>query len=108
MRKFSKTQSSDLDRYPADSDLRDARPLRIPGATITSWSESLEIDLDVFFARRAHDATVAGTASSAPMESADKERTAGDRSADGQPPDRPKEATVSLSDGTSITFATAV
>jgi hypothetical protein len=90
MRKLSKTrplnhQRNTLDNYPADT-----RQRRIPGATVTSWPGSRDIDLDAFFARPTIDATVTGA-------------TRGHATQRG----RPAEGTVSLSDGTRITFATA-
>jgi hypothetical protein len=95
MRKISKTRSLSLDRSAMDADSRDTRPLRIPGATITSWSESLGTDLEVFFAKPVPDATVAGAAAPNATQASDS------------PADRPIAGTVSLSDGTRITFATA-
>jgi hypothetical protein len=74
-----------LDTYPADT-----RQRRIAGATITSWPRSRDIDFDAFFARPASDATVTGAV---PNKTARADRPAG--------------GTVSLSDGTRITFATA-
>jgi hypothetical protein len=95
MRKISKTRTSGLDRNRMDTDLGDTRPLRIPGATITSRPDSLAIDLDNLFARPATGPTVAGAVS------------AGATQAKHPPADRPNKGTVSLSDGTRITFANA-
>jgi hypothetical protein len=89
MRKISKIRSSNLDRNATDTDLRETRPLRIPGATITS------INLDLLFAKPVPGTTIAGAVS------AGVTPTAG--LADG----RPNRGTVSLSDGTRITFVTA-
>jgi hypothetical protein len=88
MRKISKTRSSNRERNTFDADLVDKGQGRIPGATITSWPAP-DIDLDAFFARSGPGATVTGAA---PGEVARA--------------DRPAEGTVSLSDGTRITFAT--
>jgi hypothetical protein len=63
MRKISKTRFANRNGDTMDIGLQDAAPLRIPGATITAWSDSLDIDLEVFFSRPASDATVAGTGS---------------------------------------------
>ena len=90
MRKLSKTRSLDLKRDTLDTYLTDTRQRRIPGATITSGPGSRDIDLGAFFARPTIDATVAGAAPG-------KATRAG----------RPVGGTVSLSDGTQITFATA-
>jgi hypothetical protein len=65
-------------------DPADARPRRIPGATITSWHGSPEIDLGALFGVQVNGPTVTGAAP-AKM-------------------DRPLTGTVSMSDGTSITF----
>jgi hypothetical protein len=89
MRKISKTRSSNLDRNTLDSDLVDTRPRCIPGATITSWPGSTDIDLGAFFARSASDGTVTGAAHAKAAQV-----------------NRIVEGTVSLSDGTKITFAT--
>lgn len=75
------------DRHLGGDEHSSSRPRRIPGATITAWHGSPEVDLSVLFARPALGATVAG---SAPAKA-----------------DRRSGATVSLSDGTRITFATA-
>jgi hypothetical protein len=95
MRKISKIRSSNLDRNATDTDLRETRPLRIPGATITSWPGSADINLDLLFAKPVPGTTIAGAVS------AGVTPTAG--LADG----RPNRGTVSLSDGTRITFVTA-
>jgi hypothetical protein len=105
MRKISKTRSLNLDRNAMDADLRNTRPLRIPGSTITPWSESLGVDLEVFFAQPVPDATVAGAAPLATDQAGDPvpQPPLAERPLD----DRVKAGTVSLSDGTRITFATA-
>jgi hypothetical protein len=90
MRKLSRTRSLDLRRDTLDTYLTDTRQRRIPGATITSRPGSRDIDLSAFFARPTIDATVAGAAPG-------QATRAG----------RPAKGTVSLSDGTRITFATA-
>jgi len=125
MLKISKTRSSNLGQNSIDEDLQDTRPLRIAGATITAWSESLDINLKVFFARPSPDATVAGATSPKRTQARDPPRgdpQGGDppgsdlradrppvdhAKADHSKADRPKSGTVSLSDGTQITFATA-
>jgi hypothetical protein len=107
MRKISKSRPSNLDGGSLGTDLRSTRPLRIPGATITSWSGSLDIDLDRLFARPQLGASVAGANS--PESTNDKrpgdDKRLGDDKRAGV--DRPTGGTVSLSDGTRITFATA-
>lgn len=90
MRKISRTRSSNLDRNSLDKDLGDTRPRGISGATITSWPGTLDVDFDVLFARRASKATITGAVTLEPAIVA-----------------HPPAATVSLSDGTHITFATA-
>jgi hypothetical protein len=90
VRKISKTRSSNRERNAVDADLVDTGPRRIAGGTITSWHGSPDIDLDAFFARTTPDATVTGAASAKIAQVV-----------------RPAAGTVSLSDGTRITFATA-
>jgi hypothetical protein len=90
MRKISKMRGSSPNQL--DAGLLDARPRGVPGATITSWPGSLDIDLDRLFARREAGASVSGAGSGPATEAAMA---------------HPVEATVSLSDGTRITFATA-
>jgi hypothetical protein len=89
MRKISKRRPSDLDRKALDGYRDDTRQRNIQGATITSRPVSQDIDLAAFFARPASDATVTGAVSGKPEQAAGT----GDK-------------TVSLSDGTQITFAT--
>jgi hypothetical protein len=111
MRKISQTRSlildrtiSGLDRYPSNPALRDTRPLRIPGATITSWSESLDIDLAVFFAGPVSGASIAGAAS--PGSTQPGHRPAGHTATGHTATGHTATGTVSLSDGTKIEFAT--
>ncbi len=88
MRKASRT----LGPYPHahDAELKDARPGRIHGATITSWNGPPEVDLAALFAGSS-GTTVSGSGQpNDPMESA-----------------VPEAGVVRLSDGTQITFATA-
>lgn len=95
MRKISKTRSTAA-RGAMDADLRGNRPLRVPGATITSWRGPPDIDLNAIFSRPASGVTVAGAGAGQDdhnLRSMAECRTPG---------------TVSLSDGTTITFATAV
>jgi hypothetical protein len=94
MRKISKARSFGLNRNALDADLRDTRPLRIPGATITSWPGSPDIDLDLLFGQPAAGPTVAGAIAT------DAGRIVGTTNP------APNPGTVSLSDGTRITFAT--
>lgn len=87
MRKISKSKSAIDNGCTGDYADVEERPRRVPGATITSWHGSPEIDLDALFERPANRPTVAGAAQIAP--------------------DRPAKETVSLSDGTRITFSRA-
>ena len=87
MRKISKSKSA-IDNpctEAGDQDHTDVddRPRRIPGATITSWHGSPEIDLDALFERSANGPTVAGAAM----------------------PRRHEKDTIALGDGTRITFS---
>jgi hypothetical protein len=90
MRKLSKTRRLNQQRNTSDNYPADTRQRRIPGATVTSWPGSRDIDLSAFVARPTIDATVTGAAQGHTAQ-----------------PGRPVEGTVSLSDGTRITFATA-
>jgi hypothetical protein len=85
MRRISKTRTGHDERNPVGYDRTQERPLHVPGATVTSWNGSPEIDLDALFAKPAGGATVAGGTPGA---------------ANHRDPE-----TVSLSDGTRITFA---
>jgi hypothetical protein len=116
MRKPSTTRSSPL--YPAaplgpsgiDGDIGNKRPLRIPGATITSWSGSRDIDDGGLFSHPAAGETVAGAVSVGGSRAADYSAAhplAGLASATDAAESRPRQRTVSLSDGTRIIFATA-
>ena len=87
MRKISKSRGGNNDWSLWDAEKPDDRPRCIPGATITSWRGSLEIDLSALFANPPAGATVAGAAATRPA--------------------RPERSTVALSDGTEITFATS-
>ena len=81
VRKLSNARSRGQGRDLSLNEQQDTRPRNIPGATVTSWHGPLDVNLDAFFAQRGTDTTVTGAAAS--------------RSAAG---------TVSLSDGTRITF----
>ena len=56
MRKISKAVLN-----PLDSDYMDLRPRCIPGATITSWNGTPEIDLSQLFAKPGNGPTVTGS-----------------------------------------------
>ena len=83
MRKISNTR--DGSRSAWDQENLDHRPRCIPGATITSWHGSPDIDLSVLFASPPTGTTVAGAGSATSA--------------------RPERSTVALSDGTKITFS---
>ena len=95
MRKISKTRFFNPEQHAPCAEAMGTRPGRITGAKISAWSGSLAIDLGALFARRPAGLTIGG----------------------GSPPDTPAAPvslascppaeTVSLSDGTKITFATA-
>ena len=95
MRKIRKVRPSNVDRHAVDTDLREARPHRIPGATITSWPGSVEIDPDRLFAPSETGTTIAGAVS---VDVIPSSASVTDEAGGG---------TISLSDGTKITFATA-
>jgi hypothetical protein len=91
MRK-SRTNIQTPDHETLDNDLLDARPGRIQGATITSWPGPPEVDLASLFAKPDAGGTVSGSTAkpAAPV-----------------PVHNQSPRTISLSDGTEITFATA-
>ena len=89
MRKISKTRRQRPDHPTSDTYLEDTGQRRIPGATITSWPGATHIDLATFFGRTVSDTTIASAASG-----------------HADPFSRTAHRTVSLSDGTRITFAT--
>jgi hypothetical protein len=105
MRKRSETRFSNIGRHALDADLRNTRPLRVPGATITAWSDGLETGPDVFFSQPILGTTVAGSGSVNPA--ADGDSPIGARSGMAKY-NRSDSVTVSMSDGTQITFATAI
>jgi hypothetical protein len=84
MRKISQTRPVQGEQQGFDTERSDPRPRRVPGATITSWNGSPDIDLDALFAQPGKGPTVLGGT------------VAGNN--------RPARGTVSLSDGTKITF----
>jgi hypothetical protein len=84
MRKISQFKSAIDNLCTEDHTGADERPRRVPGATITSWNGPPQIDLDALFDRSASGPTVAGAAKASP--------------------DRAKDNTVSLADGSRITF----
>jgi hypothetical protein len=84
MRKISQSKSAIDNLRTQDQTYADERPRRIPGATITSWNGAPQIDLDALFEQSTSGPTVAGAAKSGPT--------------------RPADDTVSLTDGSRITF----
>jgi hypothetical protein len=102
MRKISKTRG--LGPIQDALELRDARPIRIAGATITSWPGPIDVDLGNLFAHPASGPSVTGGATDR------REATIpanNEHLVEKVPKNRRRLGTVSLSDGTQITFATA-
>jgi hypothetical protein len=87
MRKISKARSAIDNKHTEDPNDGDERRRRIPGATITSWNGSPEIDLGALFEQPANSPAMAGATKAAP--------------------DRAATDTVALTDGTQITFGYA-
>lgn len=87
MRKISKTRTlrNQDDGWPTPSG---DRPGRIAGATVTSWPGIAHIDVATLLMHATSSTSISGSS------------TAGG-------PSTPERDTVSLSDGTSISFATA-
>jgi hypothetical protein len=116
MRKTIRT-SHHLSQLPSvDPDHAETPPGRIKGATITSWRGPPEVDLTSLFARSATGVTVSGALGGAKggakggVKGGVKEDHEGDASgkpAQAAEPSSAAAKTVSLSDGTQITFATA-
>ncbi len=92
MRKLSDTRDSLRKARAVDIELHDTRPRRIPGSTITSWPGAIDVELTVLLNRARDGATIGGGL--AARETANAPACADD-------------GTVSLSDGTRITFTTA-
>ena len=100
MRKISQSRALDYEHHTPSTETMDTQPRRIAGATISSWSGSLAIDLSALLARRPPDLSIGGVSiGGGPSLDAPGTPTA--------PSDRTAAETVSLSDGTQITFATA-
>jgi hypothetical protein len=101
MRKISKARLAGHDQPMTEVEFLDSGPGRVAGSTITSWPGPPVIDLVALFARpfsgvsRDPSANPAGTT----ISGATPGRATYSRQL--------AEATVSLSDGTRITFATA-
>lgn len=92
MRKISKTRPAVRKGYAVDVELDDNRPRRVPGATITSWPGTIDLDLTMLLANPKNGATITGGANQAPAASRDRYLN---------------NTTVALSDGTRITFVTS-
>lgn len=101
MRRTKRTIDNPTDSRPSNAKLWDSRPSRIPGATIRPWTDPPEVDVAALFAKPCSGGSVGG--SSAILT---------------EPPAQPGGAkplvkrgsapeTVSLSDGTQITFTSA-
>lgn len=91
MRKLSKSRSMADLGYAIGLGRDDERPRCVAGGTITSWPGVIDIDLSAILARPASGGTIGGAA----LVSSERRQSKPSR-------------TVSLSDGTRITFATAV
>jgi len=94
MRKISKTRLPNQQQPASGAELGDTQPGRIRGATISAWTGSLDINLEVFLARECPAPSIAGAAALPQVAAAPRVNRSDNR-------------TVSLSDGTRITFATA-
>ncbi|WP_428489157.1 hypothetical protein [Rhodopila sp.] len=97
MKKVSSTRSARVKRSIVDGDLRNTRPLRVPGATITAWPQVVDADPASLAAEPVTGPTVAGGRS-----------TVGSGVGPGEenPVAEPRPRAVLLSDGTRITFDT--
>lgn len=95
MRKISRTRSRSHGDAPVWSDRVDSPPPGIPGATVTSKPVDFDFDLSNLLLRSVSPATITGTETSA------------SRAGSMAPSESDAKDTVSLSDGTRITFVTA-
>jgi hypothetical protein len=100
MRKISKTLAARTGSNAVDSDLRDLRPGRIGGSTVTARPAPDPVNLTALFARGAAGATIYGSAMAA-------DTGAGGAVAGHGPAGSQRTGAVALSDGTQITFTTA-
>jgi hypothetical protein len=89
MRKLSKARDAVRKARAVDVELHDTRPRRIQGSTITSWPAPIDAELLLVLGKPLGGATIAGA------------------SAGSGSPESSASRTVSLSDGTCITFTTA-
>jgi hypothetical protein len=102
MRKISKANLARSNRHEAAVEFIDSGPRHVTGSTITSWFEPPVVDLAEFFARPRSG----GAPENAPADPL--HATIGGATVDSATQSKnPARATVSLSDGTQITFATA-
>jgi len=100
MRKISKANLAVPNRSGAAVEFIDSGPRHVTGSIITSWFEPPVVDLAELFARPR------GALENAPADPL--QATIGGATADNATqPKNPEKITVSLSDGTQITFATA-
>lgn len=102
MRKISKAKLTRPDRPATDVEFIDSGPRRVAGSTITSWPGPPVIDLTALFAR-----PLSGGPLERSLASPLGPTISGAIPARVGPPEHPPKATVSLSDGTRITFASA-
>jgi hypothetical protein len=101
MRRTKRTIDNPTDSQPADIELQDSRSGRIRGAAMRSWTGPPEVDLAALFANPCSGGSVGGSAAILTEPPAQPDG-AGSPAKRGSAP-----TTVSLSDGTQITFTSA-
>lgn len=102
MRKISKAKFARSGRVEADREFINSGSGRVQGSTITSWPGPPVIDLAELFSR-----PMSLNASNTYPAEQDSATITGATGSKVKQPERPQKATLSLSDGTTITFATA-
>jgi hypothetical protein len=95
MQKIGKMRASPLDHAVLTAEMHDTRPRRVAGSTITGWPGALAVDLDALFARQPPGETIGGSSSQSAPDTHPS------------PANNQAAKTVTLSDGTLITFVTA-
>jgi hypothetical protein len=102
MRKISKATFARSGRVEADGEFINSGSGRVQGSTITSWPGPPVIDLAALFSRP----MPSNASNQSPADPVGATIT-GATGSEVEQPKRPQKATVSLSDGTTITFTTA-
>ncbi len=106
MRKISRTRSRSQGDASIRSDQADSPPPGIPGATVTSKPVDFDFDLSNLLLRSTAPATITGTGTRAGIGAGIGAEKSANRAASSTAVEDEAKETVSLSDGTRITFVT--